>query len=104
MKNAKTAIPRNFPNDDVTHYIKNRKARDPEFARAYEEGFDEFMLGAMLASAREKVGLTQDELARRVHTSKSAICRWERQPSNMRVATLHKLAKAMGLHIRVKFA
>jgi len=102
MKHDKMTIPRHFPEDDVAHYIRARKARDPEFAREFDEDFDTFMLGAMLASARQKAGITQAELARRAHTTKSAICRLERQASDIRLGTLSKLARAMGLHLQVK--
>lgn len=90
--------------DDAERYIQQRMARDPAFKKEFEEGYDEFMIGAMIASAREKAGLTQEQLARKVHTTKSAICRWERQASNIRVGNLQRIAKALGLHLHVKLA
>ncbi len=95
-------IPRHFPEDDVARYIRARKTRDRKFAREFDEGFDAFIVGAMLASARQKAGMTQEELARRAHTTKSSVCRLERRPSDIRLGTLNKLARAMGLHLEVK--
>lgn len=37
-------------------YIKERKARDPEFAEGYEAGYQDFKIGAMLKAARKKPG------------------------------------------------
>ena len=33
-------------------YIKERKARDPEFADGYEAGYQDFKIGAMLKKGR----------------------------------------------------
>lgn len=81
---------------DVERYIASRKARDRKFADGFEEGWEVFRLGAMLAAAREQAGITQAELARRVGTARGNICRWERKPSNMTLGTLARLASALG--------
>jgi len=104
MKTVKNNVSGKFPTDDASRWIENRAAADKEFAKAYKDGFEEFMVGAMIASAREKAGLTQDALAKRVGTTRSAICRLERQPSNVRLGTLHKLAQALDLHLQIKLA
>ncbi|MDD5261767.1 MAG: helix-turn-helix transcriptional regulator [Methylacidiphilales bacterium] len=84
------------PVSDVEKYIAGRKGRDSRFAKGFEEGWEVFRLGAMLAALREREGLTQAELARRVGTARSNICRWERKPSNMTLGTLAKLTAALG--------
>ena len=104
MKTDKLKIQRNFPDDDFERFLRKKMAGDPIFKKEFEEGYDEFMIGAMIASARQKAGLTQEELARKAHTTKSAICRWERQPSNIRIGNLQRIAKALGLHLHVKLA
>ena len=48
---------------DLQKYIAKRKARDPEFTKDYERGYEEFKIGVMLKMAREEAGLTQEELA-----------------------------------------
>ncbi len=81
---------------DVEKYIAERKARDAEFAAGFEEGWEVFRVGAMLAAAREEAGISQAELARRVGTARGNVCRWERAPSNMTLETLAKIATALG--------
>lgn len=88
--------------DDLDRAITRRKKRSKKFAENFDEGYEEFKLGAALAKAREKAGLTQNELARRVKTTKSVVSRWERHPSNMRMATLQKIADALGLGLSIK--
>ena len=87
---------KNDPKSDVERYIADRKGRDPRFAAGFVEGWEVFRLGAMLSALREREGITQAELARRVGTARSNVCRWERKPSNMTLGTLAKLAAALG--------
>ncbi|MBW1718741.1 MAG: helix-turn-helix domain-containing protein [Deltaproteobacteria bacterium] len=58
---------------DLRKYIAKRKARDLEFAKNYESGYQEFKIGGMLKMAREEAGLTQEQLAEKLHTKKTAI-------------------------------
>jgi ribosome-binding protein aMBF1 (putative translation factor) len=81
--------------DDIDKYVEKRKARDPEFAEGYDAGFREFMVGAMLKAAREKAGVTQEELAAAIETKKSVISRLENRSSDARVSTLRKVAAAL---------
>jgi ribosome-binding protein aMBF1 (putative translation factor) len=89
--------------NDLERYIKKRKARDPEFARDFEAGYLEFKIGVVLRQAREEAGLTQEELARRLRTKKSAVSRIENHAEDIRLSTLGKYAIALGkkLHVSV---
>jgi len=58
---------------DLKKYINERKKRDLEFAEGYEEGYKQFKIGIILRRARESAGLTQEELALRLSTKKTAI-------------------------------
>ena len=62
---------------DVKRYIQNRAERDPEFAENYEVGYADFKISVILRQAREAAGLTQDEVAQKLQTKKSAISRIE---------------------------
>lgn len=75
--------------------------KDPAFADAYDALADEFALAAQIIEARGRAGLTQSELAERMHTSQSAIARLESGKSRPSVATLEKLARATGSRLRV---
>jgi ribosome-binding protein aMBF1 (putative translation factor) len=88
---------------DLTSYIAKRKSRDPEFTIGYEAGYQEFKIGVMLKMAREEAGLTQEQLAEKLHTKKTAISRIENHAEDIKVSTLEKFAQALGktLHIEV---
>jgi|GEM_PF-4195104 len=60
---------------DLQKYINKRKLRDPEFAEGFDTGYEQFKIGVMLKQAREEAGLTQEQLAEKLHTKKSAISR-----------------------------
>ena len=87
---------------DIRQYIKKRKARDQEFAYKFDIGYEEFKLGVMLRQAREKAGLTQAQLARKMATKKSAISRMENHAEDIRLSTLGKFAQALGKTLKLK--
>ena len=68
---------------DLKRYIEKRKMRDPEFAENYEKGYLEFKLGVLLRQAREETGLTQEDVALKLNTKKSAISRIENRAENV---------------------
>jgi HTH-type transcriptional regulator / antitoxin HipB len=81
---------------DVKKYIENRKKIDPEFAQNYDEGYKIFKIGALLKEARLEKGLTQEELAKRLSTKKTAISRIENHAEDIKLSTLEKIAFALG--------
>jgi ribosome-binding protein aMBF1 (putative translation factor) len=89
---------------DLRVYIENRKKSDPEFSENFVEGYQEFKLGAMLRQAREEAGLTQEELARRINTKKTAISRIENHAEDIKLSTLEKMAKALGKQLTISVA
>jgi HTH-type transcriptional regulator/antitoxin HipB len=86
---------------DLKKYVKKRKAKDESFAEGYESGYADFKLGAMLRQARENAGLTQEELANRLKTKKSAISRIENHAEDIRLSTLEKVAAALGKTLKL---
>lgn len=86
---------------DLRLYTEERKKRDPEFAENYETGYHEFKLGVLLRQAREEAGLTQEELARRINTKKTAISRIENHAEDIKLSTLDKFVQALGKHLRI---
>ena len=81
---------------DLNQYVQKRRARDSEFAENYETGYLEFKIGVLLRQAREEAGLTQEEVAEKLNTKKSAISRMENHAEDVRLSTLGKYAKVLG--------
>ena len=86
---------------DVSRYIQKRSEKDTEFAENYEEGYAEFKIGVILRQARETAGLTQTEVAQRLHTQKSAISRIENHADDVRLSTLRRYADAVGAQLKI---
>jgi ribosome-binding protein aMBF1 (putative translation factor) len=89
---------------DLKKYIENRKARDEEFAKDFDSGYEQFKIGVLLKQAREESGLTQEELALRLNTKKSAISRIENHAEDIKLSTLEKFANALGKRLRLEVA
>ena len=89
---------------DLQKYIKKRRTRDPEFAEDFDSGYERFKIGVMLKQAREEAGLTQEELARRLDTKKTAISRIENHAEDIKLSTLEKFADAIGKRLILKIA
>ena len=90
--------------DDLERYIEARKARDPGFTDGFEIGYEQFKIGVILRAAREDAGLTQDDLAEKLNTKKSAISRIENHAEDIRLSTLEKFAEAIGKRLTLKIA
>ena len=89
---------------DVKKYVAERKKRDPKFAEGYESGYNDFKIGALLCLEREKAGLTQAEIAKKLQTKKSAISRIENHAEDIRLSTLEKFVAALGRKLSIKIA
>ncbi len=86
---------------DLKKYIRERKKRDKEFEKGFDEGYEQFKIGVMLRQAREEAGLTQEELARRLKTKKTAISRIENHAEDIKLSTLKRAASALGKRLQV---
>lgn len=86
---------------DFQKYKKNRMQQDPEFWSGYEDRFETFKLGVLLKQARLEAGLTQEEIAKRLKTTKSVVSRMENHATDIRLSTLEKFADAVGRKIDV---
>jgi ribosome-binding protein aMBF1 (putative translation factor) len=89
---------------DLRLYIENGKKRDTEIAEVHEQGYQDLKLGVLLRQARETAGLTQEQLARRINTKKSAISRIENHAEDIKLSTLEKFANAIGKHLTISVA
>ncbi len=57
----------------------------------YEAGYESFKIGVLIHDARMKKGLTQQELAEKVGTTKSYISKLENNVKEVRLSTLQKI-------------
>lgn len=89
---------------DLQEYVAKRNERDREFGEGFEIGYEQFKLGVLLRQAREAAGLTQEELARRMNTKKSAISRIENHAEDVKLSTLERFAGAIGKTLRLRVA
>jgi len=78
--------------------------KDPEFWKDYDERFETFKLGILLKQARIEAGMTQEQIANELKTTKSVISRMENHATDIRLSTLEKFAKAVGWRIHVALA
>lgn len=88
--------------DDLDKYISRRKRRDGKFAENFESGYQEFKVGVLLRQAREQAGITQEDLARRTRTRKSAISRLENHAEDVRLSTIERVAHALGKNLVIQ--
>ena len=80
-----------------------KAAKRPGFKRAYAALEEEYALVSQMLAARGRAGLTQEAVAARMGTTKSAVSRLEaagrHAPS---FSTLQKYARAVGCRIEIK--
>jgi len=86
---------------DLQKYKAKRIKQDLEFWKDYDKRFETFKLGILLKQARMEAGMTQEQIARKLKTSKSVISRMENHATDIRLSTLEKFAKAVGRDIQV---
>jgi ribosome-binding protein aMBF1 (putative translation factor) len=77
--------------------------KDPTSVEAYDALEDEFSLAAALIEARARAGLTQQQLADRMHTTQAVIARLESGRVKPSTRTLERLAVATGMRLRISF-
>ena len=81
--------------------LKKRLMEDPEFREEYARADEEYKLIKALVRARTAANLTQEELARRLGTTQSAIARLEGGRVSPSYATLRRYAEATGTRLTV---
>jgi transcriptional regulator with XRE-family HTH domain len=89
---------------ELNRYIQERAERDAEFADHFDAGYADFKIGVILRQAREAAGLTQDQVAKKLHTQKSAISRIENHADDVRLSTIRRYAEAVGATLQISLA
>lgn len=87
--------------DDLEKYIDKRKKKSTDFAINFENDYESFKIGIILRQARKEAGITQEELAEKLKTKKSAISRIENHSEDIRLSTLKNYVEALGRNLQV---
>lgn len=67
-----------------------------------EAGYENFKIGALIHDARIERGMTQEELAEKVGTTKSDISKIENNVKEVRISTLQKIIElGLGGHLEL---
>src|SRR5256884_8132162 len=78
--------------------------KDPVFAERFERAGEAWDVALQLAALREKAGLSQVELARKLKTTQQQISRLESPGyEGHSLSTLRRVARALNAHVRVIF-
>lgn len=83
--------------------LKERALQRSEVRQEYDALSEEFEMIDKLLQMRSAAGLTQGEVAHRMGTQKSNICRLEKGNGNPSWKTLKKYAHACGFEITMDF-
>jgi len=85
---------------DFQDYLEEQ-LQDPEFAKRYSELEPARHIAQQVIMLRQKEGITQAELAKRVGTQQSAISRLENASSVPSLSFVQRVAQALGADIHV---
>ena len=72
---------------------------------AFERGYEQFKVGALIHDARIKAGLTQEQLAQKVGSTRSYFSKIENDIKEVRISNLQKIVElGLGgkLELRIK--
>lgn len=82
-------------------YVKEQLA-DPVFARRFKQAGQAWDVALQIAALRQRAGLSQKELARRVKTSQQQICRLESPGyEGHSLSMLRRVARELSARVRV---
>ncbi len=88
---------------DVQKYIDKKEAEWPGFRQEVENETKNLLISEKIRMMRLEAGMTQDELAKKMKTTKSAISRLENNFSSMKIETIEKVAKVFNKKLSISF-
>jgi predicted transcriptional regulator len=83
--------------------MHKRWMKEAEYRKAYDALEEEFALAKAVIDARNRAGLTQVELARKMGTTQPVVARLEGGGTRPSLRTLERLAKATGSRLLIRF-
>ena len=92
--------------DKVNAAIREKVMSNPETRALYERRRREIELALAMRDAREKAKLSQEDIAKRMQTTRSAVSRLESSGASRHspsIDTLLKYAQAIGYELKINF-
>ena len=80
-----------------------RKQSDESFSLNFDEGYQAFKIMVMLKATRENADITQEKLAIRLSTKKSAISRIENHVEDIKLSILEKFSRSLDKNIEIRY-
>ena len=77
--------------------------KEPKYRKAYEALEEEFVLASAVMDVRNRAGLTQAQLARKMGTTQPVVARLESGRTHPSMRSLERLAEATGSRLRISF-
>jgi ribosome-binding protein aMBF1 (putative translation factor) len=77
--------------------------KEPKYRKAYAALEGEFVLASAVMDIRNRAGLTQAQLARKMGTTQPVVARLESGRTRPSMRTLDRLAEATGSRLRISF-
>ena len=71
-------------------------AEDPSMKARVDAELEQLRVSAGLRSARKEAGMTQKQVAEKMHVKREYISRLENSPQNMKLSTLIKYTQSVG--------
>ena len=95
---------RRFDSDTLQYFWDRFIGDDPELMWEYEKCGADIEVAQLIYDMRTNAGLTQRQLAKRVGTTASVICRLEDADyEGHSLAMLRRIAEALGKRIEIRF-
>ncbi len=87
-----------------TKTYMDKLMKNKEFREKFDEEYKNICIGEHIARIRHRANLTQGALAKRTHTTKSAISRYENSDyKSYSVPLLNRIAEACGTVLKIDF-
>lgn len=84
--------------------FRNNALTDPDVRAGYERADRAILFGDAVRQARESVGISQAELARRMNTGQPTIARLELGGVDPKLSTIERISRALGADLILEFA
>ncbi|RPI09591.1 MAG: transcriptional regulator [Acidobacteriales bacterium] len=98
------ARPRRFQSDTLQHFWDRYIGDNPERIAEYEQAAADIDVARAIHTMRTQAGLTQRQLAKKVSTTASVICRLEDADyEGHSLAMLRRVAAALGKRVQIRF-